>query len=168
MPAPAIICIGNVARGDDGVGWRVADLLAERLPEQARLVRAPALDVAPVHILGIVLYVVGVVATLWAQLAMGRSWRVGVRNEERTALVTAGPFHWIRNPIYTAMLLAVAGLALMVPTVVSVLAVGALLAALELHVRAVEEPYLTRVHGTAYRDWGRRTGRFLPGIGRLL
>jgi hydrogenase maturation protease len=46
MPAPAIICIGNVARGDDGVGWRVADLLAERLPEQARLVRAPALDVA--------------------------------------------------------------------------------------------------------------------------
>ncbi len=55
----------------------------------------------------------------------------------------------------------------MVPTVVSALAIGALLAALELHVRAVEEPYLTRVHGRAYRDWGRRTGRFLPGIGRL-
>jgi Ni,Fe-hydrogenase maturation factor len=25
MPAPAIICIGNIARGDDGVGWRVAE-----------------------------------------------------------------------------------------------------------------------------------------------
>ena len=153
-----------------GVGFTVAALLGPLAPALV-LVGAsatwPALDVPPVHTLGIVLYGVGVVATLWAQLAMGRSWRVGVRDDERTALVTVGPFRWIRNPIYTAMLLAVVGLALMVPTVVSALAVVALLAALELHVRAVEEPYLTRVHGPAYRDWGRRTGRFLPGVGRL-
>jgi protein-S-isoprenylcysteine O-methyltransferase Ste14 len=39
--------------------------------------------------------------------------------------------------------------------------------ALELQVRAVEEPYLIRSHGDAYRAYAARVGRFLPGIGRL-
>jgi hypothetical protein len=33
-------------------------------------------------------------------------------------------------------------------------------------VRCVEEPYLIRVHGDAYRSYARAVGRFLPGIGR--
>ena len=32
--------------------------------------------------------------------------------------------------------------------------------------RLVEEPYLHRVHGTAYDRYAARTGRFLPWIGR--
>ena len=59
------------------------------------------------------------------------------------------------------------GLALAAPNVLSVLALVALLIALELQVRLVEEPYLTRVHGTSYRDYASRTGRFVPGWGRL-
>jgi protein-S-isoprenylcysteine O-methyltransferase Ste14 len=42
-----------------------------------------------------------------------------------------------------------------------------LLAALEIQVRGVEEPYLLRTHGEAYRRYAAATGRFLPGIGRL-
>jgi protein-S-isoprenylcysteine O-methyltransferase Ste14 len=33
-------------------------------------------------------------------------------------------------------------------------------------VRQVEEPYLVRTHGEAYRSWAAGVGRFLPGIGR--
>lgn len=40
-----VICIGNKARGDDGAGRRVAELLAGRLPSGVRLLEAPALDV---------------------------------------------------------------------------------------------------------------------------
>lgn len=40
-----VICIGNVARGDDGVAHRVAHLLQERVPEDVRLLVAPQLDV---------------------------------------------------------------------------------------------------------------------------
>jgi protein-S-isoprenylcysteine O-methyltransferase Ste14 len=43
----------------------------------------------------------------------------------------------------------------------------ALVGALELQVRRVEEPHLLRVHAATYRDYAARTGRFLPGIGRL-
>ena len=33
--------------------------------------------------------------------------------------------------------------------------------------RLIEEPYLTAVHGDAYRDYAGRVGRFLPGVGRI-
>jgi protein-S-isoprenylcysteine O-methyltransferase Ste14 len=31
----------------------------------------------------------------------------------------------------------------------------------------LEEAYLTRTYGDAYRDYARRVGRFVPGIGKL-
>jgi protein-S-isoprenylcysteine O-methyltransferase Ste14 len=50
---------------------------------------------------------------------------------------------------------------------VSLLAVALLALALEVQVRLVEEPYLTRVHGQEYRRYAASAGRFLPGFGRL-
>ena len=41
---------------------------------------------------GVAVAVVGIVATVAAQLAMGASWRIGVDPAERTSLVTGGPF----------------------------------------------------------------------------
>jgi protein-S-isoprenylcysteine O-methyltransferase Ste14 len=98
---------------------------------------------------------------------MGDSWRVGVDERERTALVASGPFRLVRNPIYTSMLLGMGGVALLTPNLVAALAVTTLVVALELQVRRVEEPHLLRVHAAAYRAYAARTGRFLPGIGRL-
>lgn len=124
-------------------------------------------DVPALHVAGIALFLLGLAGTVWAQHSMGASWRIGVDPGERTALVTRGPFRWVRNPIFTAMLCAVTGLGLLVPNLASVTAVVAMLLAVELQVRAVEEPYLVRTHGAAYRQWAARTGRFLPHIGRL-
>lgn len=36
-----------------------------------------------------------------------------------------------------------------------------------MQVRLVEEPYLLRAHGHDHRAYAARTGRFLPGVGRL-
>ena len=36
----------------------------------------------------------------------------------------------------------------------------------KVHVRVVEEPYLSRTHGDAYREYASRVGRFVPGVGR--
>jgi hydrogenase maturation protease len=41
-----VICVGNLARGDDGVARRVADLLASRLPDDVTVISSPQLDVA--------------------------------------------------------------------------------------------------------------------------
>ena len=140
---------------------------------------APVLDLAGVaepvdalnghgtHTVGVVLAISGIALTLYAQRAMGASWRIGVDESETTPLVMDGPFALVRNPIFAAMLPTSLGLALLVPSVPALAAVVALFAALELQTRAVEEPYLLRVHGAAYAEYASRVGRFVPGIGRL-
>lgn len=153
-----------------GVGFFVALGLGFAAPLLALLgVVEPigTLDTAALHVAGAALAIAGIVATFLAQLAMGASWRVGVDPEERTALVTDGPFALVRNPIFSAMLPATLGLVLLVPSWIALLAFAGLLAAIELQVRAVEEPYLLRTHGTAYADYAMRVGRFAPAVGRL-
>ncbi len=122
---------------------------------------------APTLAVGLLAALTGIAGTLAAQLAMGRSWRVGVDHAAVTELVSSGPFRWVRNPIYSWMTLASFGLTMLAPNVLSVATLAALAVALELHVRKVEEPYLLRTHGDAYRRYAAATGRFVPGIGRL-
>lgn len=115
---------------------------------------------------GLLVALAGFAGTLAGQAGMGASWRIGVDPGERTALVTTGVFASVRNPIFTAMVLAQVGMALIVPTWVSAAALVALVAAVELQVRVVEEPHLRRAHGDRYAAYAARTGRFVPGIGR--
>ena len=124
-----------------------------------------ALDGTVAHAAGVALFLVGLGATLAAQFAMGKAWRIGVDPDERTELVTTGPFALVRNPIFAGMLPASLGLALMVPNVVALAGLVALLVALELQVRVVEEPYLLRAHGDRYAEYAARVGRFVPGPG---
>lgn len=133
----------------------------------AGLADVDALDADGLHTIGVVVALVGVALTLVAQLAMGSSWRIGVDPTEHTGLVTEGPFGLVRNPIFTAMLVTVAGLTLMIPNPLTIIGLLALVAALEVQVRMVEEPYLVSVHGQTYTSYAQRVGRFVPGLGRL-
>lgn len=127
----------------------------------------PGLNHWPLQVLGLVLAVAGVGATLAAQRAMGTSWRVGVDPTEQTRLVTDGPFALVRNPIFTAMGGTTLGLTLMVPNAVSMATLLVLILALQLQVRGVEERYLIATHGDPYLRYAARVGRFIPGVGRL-
>lgn len=142
-------------------------LAAPLLDLAAALEPVAALDRPVAHALGFVLFFAGLAGTLLAQVRMGASWRVGVDAEERTELVVRGPFALVRNPIFSAMVPAFLGLALLVPNAASLAGLATLVAALELQVRFVEEPYLLRTHGASYARYASRVGRFVPGIGRL-
>ena len=72
----------------------------------------------------------------------------------------------MRNPIFTTLLLTLTGLVLMVPNPLAVAGLVIASAGIQVQVRAVEEPYLRRVHGHTYRDYATRVGRFLPRLGR--
>jgi protein-S-isoprenylcysteine O-methyltransferase Ste14 len=153
-----------------GAGFALALILGASAPVLALLdVVEPiaTLDDARLHVLGLWLALAGIGLTFYAQGAMGTSWRIGVDESERTELVTTGPFALVRNPIFAAMIPTGLGLALLVPSVVALAGFAALVVALELQVRIVEEPYLLRVHGQRYAHYARRTGRFVPGAGRL-
>jgi protein-S-isoprenylcysteine O-methyltransferase Ste14 len=131
-------------------------------PGGTLLLASPAL-----HATGAALTLAGTAGALFAQLAMGNSWRVGVDEGETTELVTAGLFAWVRNPIFSFIGLSLAGLVLLVPNTLALLAGVLTVLGIETQVRAVEEPYLRRTHGEAYARYAARVGRFVPGLGRL-
>ena len=115
--------------------------------------------------LGLLLGFSGLAIVSLAQHQMGASFRIGVDDEE-TPLVENGLFAFVRNPIFTALLVLLAGVALAVPCVWSVLGWVAAAIAVRRQIR-LEEGHLRAVHGGAYRAYAARVGRFLPGIGRL-
>lgn len=116
---------------------------------------------------GVAIALAALALVLAAQSNMGSSWRIGVDPAETTDLVTGGLFSLTRNPIFLGMLLFWLGMALLVPDVLSIAALVVAFIAVEIQVRLVEEPYLSRVHGPAYLKYASRTGRLLPGLGRI-
>lgn len=134
---------------------------------QAGLSSIGGLDAPWIQTTGIALTLAGIAATFAAQVSMGTSWRIGVDAEERTGLVTEGAFTLARNPIFTAMAVTALGLVLIVPNVVAVVGVVGLIIALQMQVRAVEEPYLGQQHGASWDRYAARVGRFVPGIGTI-
>jgi protein-S-isoprenylcysteine O-methyltransferase Ste14 len=114
---------------------------------------------------GITLAALGIAATVYAQVDMGDSWRIGVDPEETTTLVCKGVFGLVRNPIFSAMLVFGFGIALVTPNVVAIVGFTLLVATIEVQVRIVEEPYLSTTHSDSYRDYRARVGRFVPGVG---
>ena len=141
--------------------------IAAPLAELAGLAPFAILDQPVVRFGGVVLVVLGIVVTIGSQLAMGNSWRGDVDPDIRSPLVISGPFAVVRNPIFSGAALSATGLALVVPNVLSLAMLVLFIGGLEIQVRLVEEPYLLRVHGDAYRRYAARTGRFVPGVGRL-
>ncbi|OBI79939.1 isoprenylcysteine carboxylmethyltransferase family protein [Mycobacterium sp. E740] len=152
-----------------GVGFVVAmgALVCGPILQAAGLV-APLrpLDQTWLNIAGIVIAVLGIVATLYAQLDMGDSWRIGVDAGETTTLVRTGVFGRVRNPIFAAMMVFGLGIALVTPNLVAFAGFLLLVATIEAHVRLVEEPHLLNTHGDLYRDYLAAVGRFVPRVGR--
>jgi protein-S-isoprenylcysteine O-methyltransferase Ste14 len=146
----------------------VAGLVFAAIGPIVELARAESFDAGGRDLFGLGLMIVSAAGVWWAQSSMGASWRVGVDASERTELVMAGPFRWVRNPIFSFVLLATGGLVVYLPNAWTLAALVSLAIAVELQVRFAEEPYLRRVHGERYAEYCRRVGRFVPGIGRAL
>ncbi len=151
-----------------GVGFIVAMAAAFFAPvlQLVGAVGPLALLHAPwIQFTGIALAIAGIVATVYSQVDMGESWRIGVDPAETTTLVRQGVFGLVRNPIFTAMLVFGFGIALVTPNIVAIVGCALLVLTIEVQVRVVEEPYLASKHGDTYRDYLASVGRFLPRVG---
>lgn len=138
-------------------------LLAPDLLDAARPVEA--LGSGAVQTAGLVIGLVALGLTGWAQATMGEAWKIGIDRDGVAELVKHGPFRWIRNPIYTGMMGASLGLFLLVPCDPSLVLVVLTVYGLQLQAR-LEEDFLRDEHGDAYAAWVAVTGRFMPKLGR--
>jgi protein-S-isoprenylcysteine O-methyltransferase Ste14 len=108
----------------------------------------------------------GIVLLIIAQLQLGASWRIGIEEGESPGLVTSGFYRFCRNPIFLAILITLTGYTLLLPTRLSLALLFGAFIGVRQQVLA-EEAYLLGTYGNAYREYARRVGRFLPGVGRL-
>ena len=153
-----------------GVGFVVALAAAFFAPvlQLAGVVSPLSFLHAPwIQLTGIAVAIAGTAATVYAQVDMGDSWRIGVDPSETTTLVRQGVFGLVRNPIFTAMFVFGVGIALVTPNAVALVGFALLVLTIEVQVRVVEEPYLATKHGDTYRDYLANVGRFVPGVGRV-
>jgi protein-S-isoprenylcysteine O-methyltransferase Ste14 len=151
-----------------GAGFALGVLITFASPVlQLAGVVTPLLDSPWIQVSGIVIAVVGIAGTVYAQLAMGESWRIGVDDSETTTLVRSGVFGLVRNPIYVAMFVFWLGTTLIASNVVAIAGYVLLVVSIELQVRLVEEPFLLKKHGKSYREYASTVGRFVPRTGLI-
>lgn len=95
---------------------------------------------------------------------LGKQWALAARLVEGHKLITAGPYAYVRNPIYTGMLgmLIATGLA-MEHWVATIVAVVIFFAGLVIRVRT-EEKLLRAAFGQEFEDYARRVPAAVPGI----
>lgn len=113
-------------------------------------------------LLGLVVVSAGVAVGL-AGVAAFRAARTTVLPAGRptTAIVQRGPYRFTRNPMYLAMALAYAGLALLLNTMWALLLLPLVLAVIDRAVIRREERYLTAKFGRPYREYCARVRRWL-------
>jgi protein-S-isoprenylcysteine O-methyltransferase Ste14 len=102
---------------------------------------------------------------IWTFLSLGHNLTDTVVTRRNATLVTHGPYRWVRHPFYLAFGVAVTANALV--TANSFLAITGVAAFLVIVARtSIEESKLIDRFGHDYREYMRRTGRFLPRIRR--
>jgi protein-S-isoprenylcysteine O-methyltransferase Ste14 len=74
-----------------------------------RLAETPSTDG-----IGIACTAVGIAFAFWARFYLGRNWGMPMSVQENAELVTTGPYAYVRNPIYSGMLLAMLGTAIVI------------------------------------------------------
>ena len=112
-------------------------------------------------ITGLVLVLAGFAGTFWAHASMGDAWRIGVDGTEKTPLVTKGPYSRMRHPIYAFQCLILAGIFLLEPSPVTLLALFIHRTLVSFKLRD-EEEHLERLHGPLYKEYRARTGSLWP------
>src|SRR5690348_6341946 len=64
------------------------------------------------HVVGVALTAAGIGFAIWARRILGRNWSGRVEVKQDHSLIRTGPYRLIRHPIYTGLLIALAGTAI--------------------------------------------------------
>jgi protein-S-isoprenylcysteine O-methyltransferase Ste14 len=138
-----------------------AYLLASHDPRLGKLNERFLPDAPWIGLLGVVLTFAGVAFAIWARHHIGRYWSARVTIVTEHKLIRTGPYAHIRHPIYTGMLLGLAGTALVVGEYRAL--VGLALALYGFARKAQkEEAFLAAQFGDDFDEHLRHTGFFLP------
>ena len=112
-----------------------------------------------VQALGLAMTGTGYSLFVWSVIARGRyatSWEMRVNHK----LVTWGPYRYMRHPSYLGYFLMFLGFIALWPNLITLIPLAAILGYIKATVQ--EEKLLEQRFGDEYREYKKRTGRFIP------
>jgi protein-S-isoprenylcysteine O-methyltransferase Ste14 len=112
-------------------------------------------------LVGVGMTVLGLGLTSWARGHLGKNWSDKVVIQPDHQLISTGPYRYMRHPIYSGVLLAVAGTAVVVGKWRGVVAFLVLLTNYAIKARK-EERLLAGRFGAAFDEHARRAGFLFP------
>jgi protein-S-isoprenylcysteine O-methyltransferase Ste14 len=144
-------------------GFRVGIILVVLLLLRLRVVKGHAgTSNALLMGVGTAIFVLGLALAIWARIYIGRNWGTPMSRKQEPELVTTGPYHTIRHPIYTGIILAMVGTTIAV-SLYWLIAVAAL-AAYFGYSAVMEERYMAEEFPNSYPGYKRSTKMLIPFV----
>ena len=110
--------------------------------------------------LGVATCATGIAIACWARVCLGRNWGMPMTVRARPTLVRSGPYRVVRHPIYSGLLLAAVGSALVTGPGWLVVVAGA--GAYFVVSLRVEENDMARAFPDQYPEYAGHTKRLIP------
>ena len=114
--------------------------------------------------LGVVVGIGSVLLLFWVHRTLGENFAAPGIIQERQTLITTGPYHWVRHPMYTTFFIISSSFVLVTANgfiTMLCLLFGILLPS----IIKPEEQTLLQKFADEYRNYMQHTGRFLPRWG---
>ena len=112
---------------------------------------------------GVAITTLGLLLATWARLHLGENWSDRVETRVGHELIRTGPYAYLRHPIYSGVLLGVAGSAIAIGEWRCVLAFALLATSYVIKARK-EERLLADTFGAPFHHHQRQTGFLLPAL----
>jgi protein-S-isoprenylcysteine O-methyltransferase Ste14 len=111
---------------------------------------------------GLAVLLLGLALAVWARIYLGRNWGTPMSQRVEPELVTTGPYHYLRHPIYSGILLGGIGttMAISLYWLVAVVLFGAYF----IYAATVEERMMAQLFPDAYPAYQRATKMLIPFI----
>ncbi len=144
-------------------GVRVAIILVVLLLLRVRFLHQHAVTGNPwLQGIGLAVFALGLGLAVWARVYLGRNWGMPMSQKTDPELVTSGPYHSVRHPIYSGIILAMIGTTIAVSLywLVAVVFLGGYFS----YSAVVEERNMARLFPGSYPDYRRSTKMLIPFI----
>jgi protein-S-isoprenylcysteine O-methyltransferase Ste14 len=116
-----------------------------------------------IHGLGIGLGIISLALQIWTHSTLQENWCKGKQNKKDEILITEGPYHWARHPLYFALILLISGLSF-ISSYISFLLLAIISLPFFHNAAKKEEAIMMQQCQAEYGKYMKSTGRILPRL----
>jgi protein-S-isoprenylcysteine O-methyltransferase Ste14 len=116
----------------------------------------------PLVLSGFIIFMIGFMLRVIGQLSLGKNFSLMVRIRSDHTLIRKGVYRCIRHPMYTGMFMIAIGICMMLQSILGAAITILILTPVGIYRVKVEEAALRKRFGREYKEYQRKTKRFVP------